>query len=281
MAHVAAYKKEVVKKVVELISKNPIVGIVDMENLPAQQLQKMREKLRGKVNIFMTKKRLMRVAFEQAEKDSPGISKLQDHFKGMPALIFTSDNPFALFRTIKQNKSAAPARAGQEAPKDIEVKAGPTPFAPGPIIGELGQFGIKSGVEGGKIAVKADVVVCKQGQKISAKLASILTRMGIEPMEVGLDLVAIYEEGTIFTKDVLDVDEDAMKEKFMRAALEAFNLSVEVSFITKDNIQTLVTKAARESHALSMEAAIVSKDTVEPLLSRAERQAIAISALAQ
>ena len=281
MAHVAAYKKETVKKITKLIADNPIVGIVDMENLPAQQLQKMREKLRGKVTIFMTKKRLMKIAFEQAGKEYPDIQKLQDHFKGMPALIFTSDNPFALFRTIKQNKSPAPAKAGQEAPKDIEVKAGPTPFAPGPIIGELGQFGIKTGVEGGKIAIKSDAVVCRQGEKISSKLAGILTRLGINPMEVGLDLIAIYEEGTIFTKDVLDVDEDQMRENFMLAASEAFNLSVEISFITRDNIQTLLSKAARDSHALSMEAAIPTKDTIQMLITRAELYASSLHAQTQ
>jgi len=155
----------------------------------------MREKLRGKVDIFMTKKRLMKIAFDQAKKDKNGIENLGDYFKGMPALVFTRDNPFTLFKILKENKSNAPAKGGQTAPHDIEVKAGGTSFAPGPIIGELGAFGIKTGVEGGKIAIKADKVVCKEGEVISSALAGILTRLGVNPMEVGLDLVGIYENG--------------------------------------------------------------------------------------
>ncbi|MBI2112759.1 50S ribosomal protein L10, partial [Candidatus Woesearchaeota archaeon] len=36
---------------------------------------------------------------------------------------------------LEKNKSNAPAKPGQVAPKDITVKAGATSFAPGPIIG--------------------------------------------------------------------------------------------------------------------------------------------------
>lgn len=272
MAHVANYKKEIVKQLVMLMKKYDMVGIVDMENLPAQQLQKMREKLRDKVTILMTKKRIMKIAFEEVKKDKQDIDKLVDHFKGMPALVFTDQNPFILYKELKKNTSSAPAKAGQTAPKDIEVKAGPTSFAPGPIIGELGAFGIKTAVEGGKIAIKDDVVVCKEGEEISGKLAGILTRMGIEPMEVGLNVQAIYEDGTIFEKNVLDVDEDEFMASIRSAASSAFSLSVEISFITKDNIEYLLTKAVQESHSLSIETAFITKDNVEALLSKAHAQ---------
>lgn len=278
MAHVAPYKKEIVKKVVAKIKESPIVGIVDMENLPAQQLQGMREKLRGQVEMFMTKKRLMKIAFEEVGKDLPGIEKLSDSFKGMPALLFTKENPFKLFAILKKNKSSAPAKGGQIAPKDIIVKEGPTSFAPGPIIGQLGAFGIKTGVENGKLAIKADAVVCKEGEEISADLAGILTRLGVEPMEVGLDLVAIYEDGTIFKKDVLDVDEEEFRNDFMTAARDAFGLSLEIGYVTSDNIGTLLTKAERESVALAVESAFPADKVVEKLLAKAEAEASSVQA---
>lgn len=273
MAHVAPYKKEIVKKISEMISEYPIVGLVDMESLPAPQLQTMREKLRGQVEIFMSKKRLMRLAFEDAEKAKPGISKLLDHMKGMPALLFTKENPFAIFKTLKKSQSAAPAKGGQTAPKDIEVKSGATSFNPGPIIGELGAFGIKTGVENGKVAIKTDTVVCKEGEVISPKLAEILGRLGIEPMSVGLDLVAIFEEGAVFKKDVLDIDEEAFKETLMTAASDAFKLAFEVGLPTPETMEPLLTKAASDAFALGVECAIPTKDTVDMLLSRAEMQA--------
>src|SRR3989344_6071657 len=206
-AHVAEYKKEIVSGLVNLMTDYPIIGLVNMENLPAPQLQKMRAQLRGNFYIAMTKRRLMKLAIEQVKSSRKGIEQLENHLGGMPALIFTKENPFRLSRTLQRNKSPAPAKAGQTAPRDIIVPKGATPFAPGPIIGELALAGIKSGVEGGKVAIKEDSLVAKSGEKIKPKVAEILTRLGIQPMEVGLDLVAVYEKGLIYGRDVLSVDE--------------------------------------------------------------------------
>ena len=151
----AQYKKDIVSKVAKLLVEYPIIGTVNMENLPASALQNMRTQLRGKAELFMTKRRLMKVAFEEAEKSRKGINVLVEHLKGMPALLFTKENPFAIYKIIKKSKSKAAAKAGQIAPNDIVVKAGPTPFMPGPIIGELGQFRIKTGVENSKVAIKS------------------------------------------------------------------------------------------------------------------------------
>jgi len=129
-------KKKLVQQLVHDIEHHPIVGVVNLENLPAQQLQVMRSMLKSKgVKLSMARKRLLYLALSQSKKKD--LDKLTAKIKGMPALIFTKDNPFALNTLIVKNKSEAPAKAGQTAPRDIVVKAGPTSFAPGPIISEL------------------------------------------------------------------------------------------------------------------------------------------------
>jgi large subunit ribosomal protein L10 len=154
MAHVSEQKKQTVAEFTELIDKYDIVGAVNMENLPAKTLHTMREKLRDTVLIKMTKSRLLKVALEQSKKE--GATKLVEHMKGMPALLFTNSSPFTLYKTLKKNKSKTGIKGGQTAPNDIVVPAGPTSFAPGPVIGELGAVGIKAGIDGGKVAIKAD-----------------------------------------------------------------------------------------------------------------------------
>src|SRR3989338_7572021 len=126
-AHVAEYKKEIVNELVNLMTEYPIIGVVNMENLPAPQLQKMRAQLRGNFYITMTKRRLMKLAIEQAKSSRKGIEQLENHLGGMPALIFTKENPFKLSKTLQKNKSPAPAKAGQTAPRDIVVNKGATP----------------------------------------------------------------------------------------------------------------------------------------------------------
>jgi len=276
MAHVAAYKKEIVKKMIELSDKYNIIGCLNMENLPGAQLQVMKRKLRGKMEIFMAKKRLMKLALAEAGKNKKNLEKIQDYFKGMPALIFTNENPFAIYKVIKSSKSEAPAKPGQEAPHDIEIKAGPTPFPPGPVISELGALKLKTKVENGKVTIVEDAVVCKEGEVIDGKLSSMLLRLDIKPMEIGLDLITVYENGEFLKKDVLDIDEDKFMADLGNAGMWALNLSCEIGYTTKDNIGILLGKAFRDSKAVALEANIMADLVKDEILAKAEAQANAV-----
>ena len=270
-AHVAKYKKDTAEKIVEFINSYPIIGAVNMENLPGQQLQTLRAKLRKDAVLLMTKRRIMKIAIEQAKSQKEGIEELEQHLSGMPALLFTKESPFKLSRMLQKNKSPAPAKAGQTAPRDITVNKGPTSFAPGPIIGELASVGIKSGVEGGKIAIKEDSIIVRKGDKIKPKVAEILSRLGIMPMEVGLDLVAIYENGTIYSKDVLNIDDKEYLSRLSTASRWAFNLAINSSYTTKETISLLLSKAYIESKALGIHANILEPEIIGDILGKAER----------
>lgn len=271
MAHVAPYKKEVVAKIVKLLQDYPIIGAVNMENLPAPQLQTMRAKLRGSVEMVMTKRRLIRIAIGQAKAAKPGIEQLEQYLYGMPALILTRGNPFSLSRTLRQNKSPAPAKAGQTAPRDIIIPAGPTPFAPGPVIGEFGAIGVKAGVEGGKVAVKADTVVAKSGEKIKPKVAEILARLGIQPMEVGLDLTAVYENGIIYQRDILSVDDKEYFGRLSNASRWSFNLAMFAAYPTKMTMKHLIGKASNDARALGRARCIFERDIMPDIIAKAHR----------
>ncbi|MFP4567494.1 MAG: 50S ribosomal protein L10 [Candidatus Woesearchaeota archaeon] len=270
-AHVSDAKTKVVAEFVKLIQEHPVVAIVNVENLPARQLMHMRHSLRGKAHLQMTKHRLLKLALEQSGKKD--ITKLVEHFRGMPAMLFSKENPFTLFKILKKSKSSAPIKAGQTTPKDILVKAGGTGFAPGPIIGELGSFGIKAGIDGGKVSIKEDKIVAKEGDVINAKLAGILQRLEIHPMEIGLNLTAAYENGDILTKNVLDIDEDAFLDSIKQAHLDAFKLTLSLAIPTKENIVMLLQNAHKDANALAIEQMIMTDSNKEQILAKAEAQA--------
>jgi large subunit ribosomal protein L10 len=275
-SNAAPEKKATVKKILENSKKYPIIGVLNMHGMPAAQLARMRSNLRQQVELLMCKKSLLLLAFEKLKETKPGIDKLLEKLPDMPALLFTKDNPFALYKTIKKSKSKAPAKPNQPAPFDIVVPAGPTPFAPGPVLSELAMIGIKAGVEGGKVAVKVDSTVAKEGQPIKPAVAAMLARLGIEPMEIGLDLVAVYEGGTVYPKSVLDIDEVKFMQDLSTAASWAFNLSVETVFVTTDNAETLLQKAFREAKAVGLEGGVMEPELVEELLAKAENEAKAV-----
>jgi large subunit ribosomal protein L10 len=277
--HVPEFKVKLVNDLAQLMDSYNIIGIVNMENLPAKQLRNMRAQLRGKVVLLMSKKRLIRLAIEKSKKQN--IKELEKYVKGMPALLFTNDNPFALFKLLKKNKSKAPIKAGQKAPRDITVHAGATNFAPGPIIGELGSLKIKAGIEGGKVAIKEDKIVAKEGDLVDAKLAGLLTRLAIEPMEIGLNLVAVFENGEILTSSTLDIDEDAFMASIVQAASEAFNLAIFAAIPLKDTINALLSKAHAEAKAVAKEANIMTSENIAEKLAQADAEMNAIKAAAK
>jgi large subunit ribosomal protein L10 len=275
-AHIAKWKKESVDEFVKLFLEYPIIGVVNMENLPASQLQKMRTKLRSTAMLKMTKKRLLHLVIEKVKDKKKGIEELKVKLKGMPAIIFTKDNPFKLYKTLQKAKTKTAAKPGQIAPHDIIIPAGPTGFPPGPIIGELGQAGIKAGVEGGKVVVKEDKIIAKTGDIIDSKKSGLMAKFNIKPIEIGIDLVAVYEDGIIFGKDVLAVDEAEFIAKVEDAARYVMNLSVEISFFTKDNTDTIIAKAFREAKAVSLETKYLTKDTVDEILAKVNNEALAL-----
>lgn len=255
-----------------LANKYSIIGIVDVSGLPAPQFQKIRASIKKSAEVLIVKKNLIELVLVELEKTHKGISELVSTMDGIVGLIFTNDNPFTLYKFVKKNKSAAPAKAGQKAPNNIVVSAGPTSFAPGPIIGELGSFKIKAGIVAGKVEIKEDTVVAKEGDVISEKLAGILSRLGILPMEVGLNIKAVYEGGMLFRKSVLDVDEDAILADLKTEALNCFKLSVGIEYYCKENIEHFITEGGRDSLGLGVGIVWPAAETMGRLLSKAEAQ---------
>lgn len=268
-------KKQLVQTLVAEIQKYPIVGLVNMENLPGQQLQKMRTQLKAKgIVMTMARKKLLDLALQQAKKDN--IKQLAEKLKGMPALIFASENPFVLYSILQKSKSSAPAKPGQTSPRDIVVKAGPTSFAPGPIISELAAVGIKTKVENGKLAVITDATIVKEGEVISQKVSDTLKRLDIKPMEIGLNLVAVWENGLVFDAKSLHIDEAEYANNIAQAARWAFNLAVESTYFTAETTDFILQKAFREAKALSLESNFLTPETTDELLAKSERQALSV-----
>ena len=101
MAHVAAWKKDMVSELVQDMREYPVVAVVDMEGIPGQQVQSMRAVavvdmegipgqqvqsmragLRAHAKLKMTKNNLMLLAIEEAAKETPESIGLKDAIHG-------------------------------------------------------------------------------------------------------------------------------------------------------------------------------------------------------
>jgi len=277
MAHVATWKKDMVSEIVKDIMENPVIAVVDMHGIPGQQIQSMRAGIREHAKLKMTKNNLMLLAIEEAAKQRPGLEALKGSVHGQCAIIATDINPFRLYKKLEATMTPAAAKAGQLAPKDIIVPKGPTPFGPGPIIGELQKIGIPAAIEAGKIAVKKDTTLVKCGEPIPPAVAVMLPKLEILPMIVGMELRSVYEDGIIYGKEVLAVPDDYYPSRFATAAHDAFALAMSLSYCTKDTIAPLVAKAFREARGLSISAAIPTKENIKILLAKADSHMLAVA----
>ena len=277
MAHVAEWKKEEVKELSEIINQYDVIGIVDLMNIPAKQLQEMRKSLNEKAVIRMSKKNLIDLALEDCNADKNNIVDLSGHMDGQVAIIATEMNPFKLFKILEDSKTSAPAKPGTIAPDDIIVPEGDTGFEPGPFLGELQQVGIPAKIDKGKICVQKETVVVAEGEEVSKDVAATLSRMDINPMEVGIDLKAVYEEGSVYTSDLLAIDEEQTLADVQNAFKNAFNLSVNAAIPTSETTSTIITLAYTRAVNVGVEAAIMTSETSEPIIGLAQAKMLALA----
>jgi len=267
--HLPAWKKDEVEDIKKNAKAYKLIGLVDLYGIPAQQVQQIRRNLRGKAVIKVTRNTLIRHAFNEIGGDIKNLSK---YISGHSAIIFTNDNPFKLFKQLEKTKTKMAAKAGEKAPEDIVVASGPTSFKPGPIVGEFQQAGIPAAIEGGKVRIKETRTVVKKGGIISAKLAAILVKLDIKPMDVGVALQAAFHDGSIYEPSVLAVDETVILGQIQLAGRQALALSLEAAIPTKDSMDALLTKAVRDARGLAVEASIYEKDVVDAIIGKAYRE---------
>jgi large subunit ribosomal protein L10 len=275
------WKIKQIGELAEKMRKARTVGLVDIKGLPAPQFHQLRSKLRNKMDIMVIKKTVIKFALEKARADKKEIEKLEAKLGEMPAVILADLGPFQISKLFLENVAPAFAKPGQIAPSDIVIQEGPTPFAAGPMISELSGIGLKVKVDAGKIVIQQPFTVAKLGEPIKANVADLLVKLGIQPMEVGLELTGAWENGFIFEQNILKFDINEYLDKLKNAAASAFNLTIGLVYPTRDNITTLISKAHRDARALGIEKELPAKELMPFILAKISAQANALNAFVQ
>ena len=269
-------KADEVKELTSFLSQYNAVGIASLQKVRAAQLQKLRKKLEKSANFRVVKNSLMTRAVSET-KDKAGIDKLEEYLTGPNLFLFTNLNPFKLVILLEKSRVKATARAGDLAAFDVIVPAGNTGLPPGPIISQFTAVGLRTRIESGSVWVSKDTLVVKEGDAISAQLASLLSKLGIKPVEVGLSLKVVYDDGLILTEEDLIVDLDEFRRSVEEAHQFAFNLSLEAAIILPENISFLLRRGHQEAYSLALNAGIPAKDTIADLVRKANMEMLSLS----
>ncbi len=260
-------KEQTVKETAAKLAKYSVVAIASISGLKSRQFNAIKKKLRGQAEIIIARKTLLKKAIDTGK---PEVKKLEEYMQGAEVLVLSNLDAFKLYKLFKQNKTKTPAKAGAIAPVDIVVPSGETNLAPGPVLTELKQAKIDAKIQGPKIVIMKDAVVARAGQEISPQVATVLSKLGIEPMEVGIELKAAFENNEIYPGEILNVDEATVLANLVECHRKAINLAVYAEVFNSTSIEILLMKAAREAKALPTSAKVDAKEEKKDEQSKTE-----------
>ena len=269
VTHVASWKKEIFQKLAELIEKYPVVAIADLQKVRSSQIQEIRKKLRGQAEVLVAKNTILKKAASAMGEKKPHINDFAEGIAGSSLLLFTGMNPYALILFLNRNKVRVPAKGGDTATSEIMIPAGNTGLQPGPVISEFGEVKVVTRIEGGSIWVAKDTIVASKGDAISPKLASLLSKLGMKPMEAGLSIVRAFDAGMVLNLDDLVFDLNSYKSDLEEAWRDAIALSVETEYVLPETAPMIIGNAYREALYLANEIEYPTSENVEDLVKQA------------
>jgi len=274
---VAVWKKEIFSDLQNLLRKYSVIAVADLQKVRSSQIQEIRKKLRGKAELIVAKNTILQKASENLANEKSNVDKFANSLSGSKVLIFTQMNPFELIVFLNKNKVRVPAKGGDVATGEIMIPAGNTGLQPGPVISEFNEAKVQTRIEGGSIFVAKDTVVATRGDVISTKTASLLSKLGMKPMEAGLALSYAFDNGLVLGPNELAFDLDQMKSQFSTAARLAFGLALEANIMIPETAPALLGKAYRQAVAVSIEAGFFTKETTSRIVQRAYANMNALS----
>ena len=272
-------KVQMYQQLQELPKKYKAVSIIQMKKVRSTQILPLRKSLKGEVEFVCVKDKVAAKALETL--DVPGIKEMIGELKGQIMFIFTNMSPFKLNVLLAKNKIMMAARGGDIASMDIVVPAKNTGIAPGPMLTEFKEAGIPTKIDQGTIWIAKDSTPVLKGEAINEKLASILGKLDIKPVEAGISLYSALEDGLKYAEAEMIIDVEKIRAQFSQAHQEAVSLSIEVAYVTADNISQILSKASQSARSVSVESGFMTDETKEQILQKADAQAKGVAGQAK
>lgn len=227
----ATWKSNYFLKMVQLLDEYPKCFIVGADNVGSKQFQNIRIALRGEAVVLMGKNTMMRKAIRGHMENNPALEKLLPHIKGNVGLVFTKCELIDIRDKILTQKVAAPAKAGVIAPLDVVVPGQNTGLGP-----EKTSFfqalAIPTKITKGTIEILGDVSLIKEGDKVGASEATLLNMLKISPFTYGLIIQQVYDSGTVFSPEILDITDDDIRGRFMQGVANIASVSLAIGYPT-------------------------------------------------
>jgi large subunit ribosomal protein L10 len=277
MREPAQWKVDMVDSIAEEINESPVSAVISIKGLRNKEFQKIRNDIRGDAKIQVFRARLLRLALKKSSKKN--IHGLTDYTKGQVALVTTSESPKKVYDILVLKRTKAAARGGEIAENDIVIEPKETSFPPGPMISIFQKVGIPAGIEKGKIVIKSEVTLVKKGGIISREKAQVLEKLEIFPVTVGLEMIAAYNDGLVYSADALSITVEQIVADMAGAFLKAKALALKTDFLVPEIMPDLLSKAYLQAQSLAFAANFVDEKNIDIFIRKAVINATTLNSL--
>ena len=243
------YKLKLVQEIASKIKNHRTLLIASTKGLPSSQFHEIKKAIRGKAEIKVAKKNIVLRAIDEVR--SAALDSMKQQVGANVALFFSNEEPFALSGILADNQSPTKAKAGDIAPEDIVVEPGPTSLVPGPAISELSGVGLKVAVEGGKLTIKLQRTIVRQGEVIKENVASVMTKLNIAPMKVGFEPIAAYDRTEDKVYVGIKIDKKGALEQLRILASKAFSFATNIKYLSTETVKYFIARAGLEESAIT------------------------------
>ncbi|CAI0443558.1 unnamed protein product [Linum tenue] len=220
-------------KMCQLLDDYSQVLIVAADNVGSTQLQNIRKGLRGDSVVLMGKNTMMKrtIRVHSEKSGNTAILNLLPLLQGNVGLIFTKGDLKEVSEEVGKYKVGAPARVGLIAPIDVVVPPGNTGLDPSQT-SFFQVLNIPTKINKGTVEIITPVELIKKGDKVGSSEAALLAKLGIRPFSYGLVVENVYDDGSVFSPEVLDLTEDALMGKFASGVSMLTALSLAIAYPT-------------------------------------------------
>jgi len=255
----ATWKANYFTKLENLLEEYPRCFIVGADNVGSKQMQEIRIALRGKAVVLMGKNTMMRKAIRGILEKNPALERLLPHIKQNVGFVFTNEELTEIRDMLLANKVKAPAKAGALAPLDVVVPAQNTGMGP-----EKTSFfqalSIPTKITKGTIEIISDVPLITAGDRVGMSEATLLNMLKISPFSYGLILQKVYDNGTVFDPEILDISDDDIKATFMKGVANVAAVCLEIGYPTMASVPHSIVNGMKNLLAIAAVTEITFKE---------------------
>ncbi|XP_073123185.1 large ribosomal subunit protein uL10 [Henckelia pumila] len=271
------------QKLCKLLDEYTQVLLAVADNVGSNQLQNIRKGLRGDSVVLMGKNTMMKRSIRiHAEKTgNNAILNLIPLLVGNVGLIFTKGDLKEVSEEVAKYQVGAPARVGLVAPIDVVVPPGNTGLDPSQT-SFFQVLNIPTKINKGTVEIITPVELIKKGDKVGSSEAALLAKLGIRPFSYGLIIITVYDNGSVFSPEVLDLTEDDLIEKFATGVSMVTSLSLAISYPTLAAAPHMFINAYKNVLAIAVETdySFPQADKVKEYLADPSKFAVAAAPVA-